>query len=286
MKRALVLGGGGAVGVGWEIGLLAGLLEGGADLRDADLIVGTSAGSVVGTQIALGRDARELLREHGDRKPPAGNNMPSDPSHVMEAFKLWASFDEMTPDRCAQIGRVAMQAKTVPEDKWVAQFAEGVSDWPDKPLLITAVDCETGAFRTIDRSQGVPIARAIAASCSVPGMFPSVEIEGRRYTDGGVRSSTSADAVTAIRPDIVLILAPMAKGTEGVGRLSTRQAEHERAQLEEQGASVRVIVVEEALQPRVANGMDPASGAIAAEGGYEHGLRLAAELGPWWRADL
>ena len=225
MKRALVLGGGGAVGVGWETGILAGLLEGGVDVRNADLIVGTSAGSVVGTQIAGGRDARELMREQSERKGPAGDNMPSDPSHVIEAFKLWASFEEMTPERCVQIGRVALQAKTVPEDQWVAQFAENVTAWPEPALLITAVDCESGAFRTIDRAQGVPIERAIAASCSVPGMFPSVEIKGRRYTDGGVRSSTSADVAASIQPDLVLVLAPMAKGASGVGGLSARQVE-------------------------------------------------------------
>ena len=283
MKRALVLGGGGAVGIGWETGILAGLLERGVDVRNADLIVGTSAGSVVGTQIAGGRDARELMREQSERKGPAGNNMPSDPSHVIEAFKLWASFEEMTPERCAQIGRVALQAKTVPEDQWVAQFAENVTAWPEPALLITAVDCESGAFRTIDRAQGVPIERAIAASCSVPGMFPSVEIEGRRYTDGGVRSSTSADVAASIQPGIVLVLAPMAKGASGVGGLSARQVEQERAQLEAQGAAVRVVVLEDALQPRVANAMDPDAGVAAAEGGYEHGLRLADQIREWWR---
>ncbi len=283
MKRALVLGGGGAVGIGWETGILAALLERGVDVRNADLIVGTSAGSVVGTQVAAGRDVRELLREQSERKDPPGNNMPSDPSHVIEAFKLWASFEEMTPERCAQIGRIALQAKTAPEDQWVAQFAENVSEWPEPALLITAVDCESGAFRTIERAQGVPIERAIAASCSVPGMFPSVEIEGRRYTDGGVRSSTSADIAATIHPDLVLVLAPMAKGAVGVGALSTRQAAHECAQLEAAGASVRVIVLEDALQSRVANAMDPAAGIAAAEGGYEHGLRLADQIRDWWR---
>jgi len=49
LKRALVLGGGGPVGVAWESGLLAGLAEHGADVSDADLFVGTSAGSIVGS---------------------------------------------------------------------------------------------------------------------------------------------------------------------------------------------------------------------------------------------
>ncbi len=71
-KRALVLGGGGAVGVAWESGLLAGLAEAGLDLSGADFILGTSAGSVVGSQLAMGRDATALaapvLKESADRK--------------------------------------------------------------------------------------------------------------------------------------------------------------------------------------------------------------------------
>src|SRR5687768_10690370 len=53
-RRALVLGGGGITGIGWELGLLAGLAEAGLDLSGADLVVGTSAGSVVGAKLTSG----------------------------------------------------------------------------------------------------------------------------------------------------------------------------------------------------------------------------------------
>ena len=53
-RTALVLGGGGITGIAWEIGVLAGLAEAGVDLTGADLVVGTSAGSVVGAQITSG----------------------------------------------------------------------------------------------------------------------------------------------------------------------------------------------------------------------------------------
>jgi NTE family protein len=84
-RRALVLGGGGPVGIAWEVGLLAGLLEAGCDLRDADYVLGTSAGSFVGSQLAAGRDMRQtyeaiLLEEQrarsaadgAHRTPPGG----------------------------------------------------------------------------------------------------------------------------------------------------------------------------------------------------------------------
>ena len=53
MTRALVLGGGGPVGIAWESGLIAGFAEKGVDLSSAEYIIGTSAGSVVGSQLTL-----------------------------------------------------------------------------------------------------------------------------------------------------------------------------------------------------------------------------------------
>lgn len=282
MKRALVLGGGGAVGVAWETAILAGMLDGGIDVRAADLIVGTSAGSIVGTRLAGGRDPREMLREDATAERAPANNMPQDAASVTAAFQFWGSCEEMTAANCAAVGRVAMDAKTAPETQWVAQFAAQVDAWPDRPLLITAVDCESGAFRAFDCKQGVPIELAIAASCAVPGLFPTVAIEGRRYTDGGVRSSTSADLASTITPDVVLVLAPMAKGTTGVGALSTRQVELERVGLEAAGASVRVVRLDEATLLLAANSMDPGAAAAVVPNAEAHGRRLADELRAWW----
>src|SRR3712207_401487 len=67
-RTALVLGGGGITGIAWEIGLLAGLAEAGVDLTGADLVVGTSAGSVVGAQVACGVDVEEM---YGRQLAPA-----------------------------------------------------------------------------------------------------------------------------------------------------------------------------------------------------------------------
>src|SRR5258708_25357181 len=69
MSRALVLGGGGPVGIGWEAGLLAGLADAGVALGDADLVVGTSAGSVVGAQLTSGRDLADVVAPIGERPP-------------------------------------------------------------------------------------------------------------------------------------------------------------------------------------------------------------------------
>src|SRR5690242_8794400 len=60
-ERALVLGGGGAAGNAWEIGVIAGLADAGLDVTEADLIIGTSAGSTAAAQITSGTQPAELL---------------------------------------------------------------------------------------------------------------------------------------------------------------------------------------------------------------------------------
>src|SRR4051812_45548934 len=75
-SRALVLGGGGPVGIAWESGLVAGLAQGGVDLATADFILGTSAGSFVGARLALGSDARAFAA------PITADKIPSDDRRV------------------------------------------------------------------------------------------------------------------------------------------------------------------------------------------------------------
>src|SRR5262245_16762567 len=117
LTRALTLGGGGPVGVAWEIGLLAGLIDAGIDVRSADVIVGTSTGSVVGSHIAHGRDPRDLLASLRDdpARPPGGAAPERDMDAARDAFGTWGTAERMTPERCAQVGAAALRAKTVPE---------------------------------------------------------------------------------------------------------------------------------------------------------------------------
>ena len=283
MRRALVLGGGGIVGVAWEAAILAGLLEGGADLRDADLIVGTSAGSIIGSQIAAGRDARELMREGRDQSAPASSAKP-DVAGITAVFSTWGSQDEMTSEACARVGALALAAHTMPEEELLARFAARGDAWPEKPLLVTAVDCESGELRVFDAAANVPLRLAISASCSVPGMFPPVTIGGHRYMDGGVRSGTSADLAQRMAPDAVLIIAPMGSSAESAfGRMIARRLAAEAAALESAGARVMIVQFDDAAkQSGAANLMDPAGAAPAADAGEAHGRRLAADVRALW----
>ncbi|MDE3096026.1 MAG: patatin-like phospholipase family protein [Chloroflexota bacterium] len=285
MKRAVVLGGGGPVGVAWELGVLAALAESGIDARAADLMVGTSAGSVVGAQVGHGRDPSALLAERrAAPAQPSGEGAPSAvPADAAGVFALWVSATEMTQAHAAQIGALALQARTMPEEQWVASFAaNGWPGWPEQHLVLTAVECESGAFRAIDRASGVPIERAVAASCAVPGLFPPVTVDGVRCMDGGVRSGTSADLAQRIEPDVVLVVAPIGWAGRGIHRLAALQLAQEIGALEAAGARVRLIEPDDGARAHMGNLMDPAEALPAADAGYAHARRLAAGLRTWW----
>src|SRR5262245_57683256 len=201
-KRALVLGGGGSVGLAWETGLAAGLAEAGIDLRLADKIVGTSAGSFVGAELASGRSPAEMLNllTDGAQRRASGEGRTATTEMPVPDLQKLMDFMARTPKNeaealalRAEIGAYALEARTIPEEQCIAFFAS-VADtpWPAK-YSCTAVDPQDGRFVVLDESTATSLARGVASSCSVPGLFPPITINGRRYVDGGMRSATNFD---------------------------------------------------------------------------------------------
>ena len=280
--NALVLGGGGVLGVAWEAGILAALAEAGVDVTKAELIGGTSAGSVVGSHIACGRTAQELLDEQfAPREGGVETQIQADISFLVSLFQKWAGLPQVTPQACAEIGAMALAARTMPEASWVDSFAQQLpAQWPERPLLLTAVDAETGAFQTWDRGAAVDLPRAVASSCAVPGLFPPVRINGRRYMDGGVRSGTSADLAQGY--DNVLIIAPIGAKADGIDPLLGRATRAEAEALRASGSTVELLMPDAAaLQAIGINRMDAARRPQAAEAGMAQGKALASRLDGW-----
>ena len=289
MRLGLVLGGGGVVGIAWEIGVLAGLRSAGAldPARDAAAIVGTSAGSVVGTRLALGHDLDDLAEEQ--RTPPAAAatagerpTASTDLSAVMEIFGELRRAAAVTPEVTRVVGAKAMAASTPPEDRWIASFEStlgGAATWPDRPdLRIAALDCHTGDRRMWTRHDAdvVPLATAVASSCAVPGMFPTVGIDGSRYTDGGVWSVTNADVLVGEGFDAVLLVVPTAgAAAQQPGRRPAFEVEAE--QLERAGTRTATITPGAAFATEIGlmNLMNPAYRAKAAEIGLTDGEAAA-----------
>ena len=285
-KTALVLGGGGMLGVSWSTGMIAGLSDAGVDVTGANRIIGTSAGSIVSAQIAQGQPLDEMIEwHHAPRDPDAIElNMEMDLPNLMAIFTKWAAFTEMTPESCAEIGAMALASKTVDEDRWVESFKDQIdADWPDRDMILTAVDAESGAFQTWTRDSGVALHRAIASSCSVPGLFPPVKINGRRYQDGGVRSTTNADVAAGF--DTVLIVAPIGARSDGIDPLSNRLATAEAEALRVAGASVELAFPDEGSQEAMGvNRMDSSRRGLCVDAGREQGRSLAGQIAAWVQA--
>lgn len=278
MGHALVLGGGGVAGIAWEIGLLAGLDKAGVALREAGLIVGTSAGSAVAAQLVSGLPLTELLARQVDPAKQA----PEIPA-VVDPEKMAAIFgfdQENPPDRDAlraQIGRIALLTETVSEAarREVITARVPVDKWPDeRELLIVAVDANTGDERVFGRESGVSLIDAVAASCAVPGIWPPVTIGDTRYVDGGVRSAENADLATG--EDVVLVLQAME--LPGVLDLA-EQVESLRAQ----GSTVLVVKPDEDVVAAMGvNPLDPTVRTPVALAGQRQGVELAKEIAAFW----
>jgi NTE family protein len=208
---AVVLGGGGVVGLGWELGIVEGLREGGVDLARADTIVGTSAGSVVGAVLESGIPIASLPERAAELGPElealtATIDLPT----VDEIGARWraAGMRPTEAERVA-IGALAAAARTGTAEDYVSVMTRllPVTTWP-AGLVVTGVRVDDGSFVAWNAGSSVPIATAVAASCALPGGFPPVPSGGARYVDGGVRSPVNLDV--AAGHDTVIVLVPAA----------------------------------------------------------------------------
>jgi NTE family protein len=274
--RALVLGGGGITGIAWEIGLLAGLAEKGVDLTDADLVVGTSAGSVVGALVATGADMQE--RYEAQLRDASGEIASRIGPKVMARLAL-AVVGGSRESRAvrARIGKLAMATETVPESERIGVMKERLTshEWPERELLVTAVDAVTGEFRAFDRTSGVPLVEAVAASCAVPGVWPPVTALGTRWIDGGMRSMANVDLAGGY--DSVVVLAPSVRGVGPIAGVA--------AQVEALRVRSRVCVVspgEVAVEAIGKNVLDPARRAPAARAGRAQASSVLDEVRAVW----
>ena len=277
MSHALVLGGGGVTGIAWEIGLLAGLQEAGVDLTDADLLVGTSAGSVVATQVACGADLAGML----DRQLEASHEEIR--ASIGRAFILrmgWAMVLARGDSQRfgARMGAMAIRARTLPEAERRAVIASRLTsrEWPDRRLLITAVDAADGSFVVFDRDSGASLVDAVAASCAVPLIWPPITVQGRRLIDGGMRSVANADLASGY--DKVVIVAPI---TRGGGPVPGPHAQAEV--LRSEGATVTVVTPDaNALDAIGRNVLDPAHRAPAARAGHVQAATVKGQVADVW----
>ncbi len=282
---ALVLGGGGAAGNAWLIGIIAGLADAGVDLTAADLVIGTSAGATAAAQVRSGITPAELLASILSAPvPPAGQARPEMPSLPMATVfarmrDIGAAANSQS-DLCRAMGAFGLESDAVLEP--AAQQRRAMvaarlprSDWPDGPMIITAIDAHTGELVAFDRESGADLADAVTASCALPGLVPTVAINGKRYIDGGVRSAENADLAAGYAD--VVVLSPLSGRNqpgqfEGLRRFPGMDLASQVEALRQQGSRVAVITPDDESQAAMGtNLMNPATRIPTARAGFAQG---------------
>lgn len=282
--HAIVLGGGGISGIAWEAALLAGLIDAGLPVEEADAF-GTSAGSVVATLLLSGHLRPEALGSLMQMSmEPEGDH-----GHEAMAFDSLAfidlkatlavdAHDEQETRR--RLGAHALaNPVSAPEDVWVASIGALVpTDWPARRLGVTAVDASDGSFRVFEQADGVPLVQAVAASCTVPTVYPLVTIDGRPYMDGGMRSSTNADVAAGYDKVLVVSCGPEAPSSPYGPTLDQALVELRRE------SDVLLVEPDAAtLEVFARNVLDPAHREPAAMAGWAQAQALAAEITAFWQ---
>jgi NTE family protein len=276
-KRALVLAGGGLAGIAWETGILRGIADESPQtakaLLDADVLVGTSAGSTVAAQLCsgLGLDAlfdRQTTASSAELNPTVGVE------EITELFLTAMLAPNTTKaEKLQKIGAVALSTKTVTEAVRRDVIAQRLPshEWPDRVLRISAIDTATGELVPFDRDSGVGLVDAVAASCAVPGVWPPVTIGDRRYMDGGVGSSVNL--ALAADCDVAVVLVPSGRSTPSP--FDSGAAEEVDAF---GGSTFGVFADDESIAAFGPNPLDPACRTPSALAGREQGRRIAAEV--------
>jgi NTE family protein len=293
---ALVLGGGGAAGNAWEIGVIAGLAEAGLDMTEAaDLVIGTSAGSTAAAQVRSGIPAAELLASVLSAPvQPVGQNRERSPSLPMETvfarMRAIGAAATSAADLQRAMGAFGLESDSILEPGAAQRRAMVAArlpraEWPDRPMIVVAVNAHTGGLAAFDRDSGVELVDAITASTAAPGVVPTVSINGARYIDGGMRSLDNADLASGY-PNVV-VLSPLGgpSGTppegqfEGLRRFPGADLGSEVEGLRQQGSHVEVITPD--ADSRAAMGtnlMDPANRIPAARAGFAQGTHEATRV--------
>jgi NTE family protein len=238
-RIGLVLGAGGVLGGAWLAGALAAVAEATEwDPATADVVVGTSAGSMIGALLAGGVPPWFMVAHSGGESFPGlldAGGAPTDEADRsaggvlvrrkgvpdLRPYSLGLGLRALRRPRQHRLGAAATAfaprgvMSTRPLRETVMRVVP--SGWADHPALwVVATDCATGRRVVFGRDDAPPahLFEAVAASCAVPGLYRPVLIGDRRYVDGGAWSASNLDCVARADLDVVLCLNPMSSRPE------------------------------------------------------------------------
>jgi NTE family protein len=293
MRIGLVLGAGGVVGMSYHAGVLHALREvGGVDPTAADLIVGTSAGSVVGTLLRTGWTPRDLWdRTLEPQEQTAFATRPESAARrarrlVGSTYIATRSMVKVPLPRMPGFVARRFPAGVFTNTDLRAQLFEVVPEaWPDEALWLVAVDVNTGQRVVLRRrgTTGATLQEAVLSSCAIPGVFPPVAVGRRLLVDGGAHSTTHLDLAATWGCDLILGVVPMAfdpKAAPGAARQLVRRIPARAVAREARIARARgaqVLLVRPTSADLAVHGHDmmrPADPGAIARTAYEQTARL------------
>ncbi|MGW6796435.1 patatin-like phospholipase family protein [Streptomyces chartreusis] len=281
-STALVLGGGGAVGVGWQAGLLAGFAREGHDFADVDLVVGTSAGSIVAALFASGKQPTDAF-DTVERFSAAvtAEQLRGGSQALLTAMAEVGLGDDSGP-ALRRIGSLAAAQNTPLDEPTFLTMFEDLRDlaWPEV-LRTTAIDIETGDLR-VWGPDDVELIRGVASSCAGPIIFPPVTIHGRRYMDGGVKSHLNVAPAAGAERILALSCFPLDLPPESVDQGLAAALKTVCQEIDDIRATGAVIeVVEPNLELlALAGGEGNMMNTQLAQPAYDIGLRQAEQTLP------
>lgn len=278
LNGAIVLGGGGSLAIGWQLGYLYALEKEGIDIRNADLVIGTSGGAQAATGITSTKSWEEIFNEQiepkSNEEPPQQNmeavvaryseiaQKSNNPKEWIENYSAFA-LEENKFDESEHINRLKHRIK--------------VESWPQN-LMITAIDAQESKRAVFTKASNVDIYRAMASSGSLPGVWPATSIDGKKYYDGGCHSMENADLAEGANK--VLILAT------NLPIVTPYKLDDAITELQNSGAEVKLITPsEDVLQKLNELGGNTVNTAIRPEIarlGQEQGERDAQMIKEFW----
>src|ERR1700678_1225726 len=299
---ALVLGGGGAAGNAWLIGIIAGLAEAGLDMTEAaDLVIGTSSGATAAAHVRSGIPPAELLASVlSPPVQPVGQNRERPPAlpmaTVFERMRSISTAATSAVDLQRAMGAFGLECDpilgpTAGQHRAVVAARLPRHEWPARPMIVVAVNAHTGELAALDRDSGVELVDAVTASTALPGLTPTHSINGTHYINGGVRSAENADLASGYANVVVLAPfggrseTPAERGAdtagqfEGLRRFPGADLASEVEALRKQGSRVEVITPDaDSLAAMGTNQMDPATRIPAARAGFAQGKQEAIRV--------
>lgn len=293
-ERGLALGGGGTPLIAWYVGYFNALKKSGVDLSNADVVVGTSAGSLFGAMLTSGHlwrltDEMDLFSDFpkllAEMMPAVQFN-----ASQIRAQRAELSVRDASLSSIQSIGKAAMASSNpdgIANHYKVTKKLLTSSSWPSNGMFTTAIDCYTGQRVVVSKASNVPINVACAASSSAPGQVGPTFVKDRLCMDGGMsQSSTHSDVISGVRRAIVISLGDGTSNEQKQGlRLSSlpNTINQEVKDLEAGGTKTKHIVV--GLPPglnKVENLLDPRWIAPYLKFGNDRGIADVAMMRAFW----